>query len=107
MDNVSISRAGTTATAVLSEKVAAQNYEDIQNGVEAFINANEDLEAFVFDLHNTLYISSAGLRMFQHMSSLANEKDMSYKLVGLRPDVMTMFKLTGYSSVFELEPIED
>lgn len=85
-------------------KIDAANYEQIQSEVLKLIEQNEEIETFTFDVNEVSYVSSAGIRMFSAINKACKTNQISYKLTGLREDILKMFQLTGYSSVFKIEP---
>ena len=93
-------------TVALEGKVDASNYELIQEETLNLIS-EQKAETFTFDVNDVSYVSSAGLRMFSAINKACKANGLSYKLVGLRPDIMKMFQLTGYASVFKIEIKEE
>lgn len=85
-------------------KIDAANYEQIQSDILNMIETNENIETFTFDVNEVSYVSSAGIRMFSAINKACKMNQISYKLTGLREDILKMFQLTGYSSVFKIEP---
>lgn len=98
---VRVDKNGSNITAVLKERIDAANYEQIQAEVEGLLE--EGVETFTFDVNDVTYVSSAGLRMFSSVNKVCKSKGIEYKLSGLREDIMKMFRLTGYASVFKIE----
>lgn len=83
-------------------KIDAKNYSDIEDA--AIKVAAEMTEGeFVFDLQNIVYVSSAGLRMFSAINNVLQESGVEYRLKNLTKDILKMFQLTGYSSMFKVE----
>lgn len=87
------------------QKIDAKNFEEIQKKATELLNGDEcvDIADFVFDLDNVIYVSSAGLRMFSSINKVAQDLNVNYKLINLRRDILKMFQLTGYASIFEIE----
>lgn len=85
------------------EKIDAKNYESIQKDAVAILKKCSEDSHFVFDLNNVIYVSSAGLRMFSSVNKVAQEQNVNYKLINLRKDILKMFQLTGYASIFKIE----
>ena len=85
-----------------ASKIDAKNYKDIQEFAEREIKKAE-VSAVSFDLSNVVYVSSAGLRMFSAVNSIACENDFDYRVFNLLPEITKMFQLTGYSSMFRIE----
>lgn len=83
-------------------KVDAKNYSEIEACAMAVVEDMAENE-FVFDLQNVVYVSSAGLRMFSAISNAAQESGAEYRLINLKKDILKMFQLTGYSSMFKVE----
>lgn len=106
MNDFNISKDNDIVTVILPDKVDAHNYEDIQNEVFKYLKENTGLEELIFNLNETIYVSSAGLRMFSAVSKECKQQDINYKLINLRKDIMKMFQLTGYSSMYTIEAAE-
>lgn len=87
----------------LSGKIDAANYEEIQEKVLNLLNTDEEIESLTFDVNEVSYVSSAGLRLFSAINTVCKKNQISYKLSGLREDIMKMFQLTGYASIFKIE----
>ncbi len=85
------------------QKIDAKNFEDIQTKAINLLQDDDKIAEFVFDLDNVIYVSSAGLRMFSSVNKVAQERDVEYRLVNLRKDILKMFQLTGYASIFRIE----
>lgn len=83
-------------------KVDAKNFQEIEKEAKDEINsASGDIAEIEFNLANVTYVSSAGLRMFSAINSLSQEHGLDYSVVDLRKDILKMFQLTGYSSIFK------
>ena len=106
MNDFSIFQNNNIVTVTLPDKVDAHNYENIQNEVSKYLKENTGFEELIFDLNGTIYVSSAGLRMFSAVSKECQQQDINYKLINLRKDIMKMFQLTGYSSMYTIEAEE-
>lgn len=89
-------------TFVEESKVDATNYSEIEEIVMNFIDTMSESE-FVFDLKNVIYVSSAGLRMFSAINNAVSDAGIDYKLINLKKNILSMFQLTGYSSMFKVE----
>lgn len=82
-------------------KVDAKNFQEIEEAAKEEINsASDSISEVEFNLGNVTYVSSAGLRMFSAINSLSQEHGLDYSVVNLRKDILKMFQLTGYSSIF-------
>lgn len=87
-------------------KIDAKNYSDIEDETIKAISDISESE-FVFDLKNIVYVSSAGLRMFSAINNALQETGTEYRLKNLSKDILKMFQLTGYSSMFRVEGQSD
>ena len=64
--------------------------------------ALEGVEKLIIDLESLEYISSAGLRvMLTTMQTMEEQGEMIVRNVG--PDVMEVFKLTGFAGILNIE----
>lgn len=101
----SIKKENDSITAVFNEnctKIDAKNYSEIEADAESVIRDMTERE-FIFDLKNVVYVSSAGLRMFSSINTAVAETGAEYRLINLKNDILKMFQLTGYSSMFKVE----
>lgn len=83
-------------------KIDAKNYSDIEDAALQVIADITESE-FVFNLENIVYVSSAGLRMFSAINNSLQESGIEYRLINLTKDILKLFQLTGYSSMFRVE----
>ena len=93
-------------TVVLSGKIDGATSGEIKGKVTDFLRKtiNEtELEWFVFDLNDVTFVSSRGLTMFSDISTMCKKNQIDYKLIGVRRDIVKIFQLTGYASVFKIE----
>lgn len=65
------------------------------------VQANERV---VLDLANVPYVSSAGLRVLLMGAKAARAKGHKLVLTGLSPSVREVFDISGFSSIFAIEP---
>lgn len=81
--------------------INAKNYAEIEDLAEAII---EDMveDELIFDLDNVIYVSSAGLRMFSSLNTKLQDVGIGYQLINLMDEILKMFQLTGYSSMFKV-----
>ena len=98
--NISITQNGAEATLALEGKLSVATSPDL----EAAINdLPESTTAFVIDLTNLDYISSAGLRVLVSTEKLATRRGGSMRLVHPNDEVTEVFEMTGLSDVFTIE----
>ncbi len=60
------------------------------------------VSALIFDFSDVEYISSAGLRVLLAAQKVMNRQG-SMKLTGVKPDVMEVFEITGFSDILTIE----
>ncbi|MEG1873970.1 MAG: STAS domain-containing protein [Angelakisella sp.] len=56
----------------------------------------------LFDLSETAYVSSAGLRVFLGTQKKANALGGKLTLTGVRPPIMEIFEVTGFSGTLTI-----
>jgi anti-anti-sigma factor len=61
----------------------------------------------VFDLSETLFISSGGWSLFLECRKQLKEKGGELLLAGMRPDVLETFELLGFNKTFRSFPTVD
>ena len=69
---------------------------------EEIKNIPDEVEALVLDFANLEYISSAGLRVLLSAQKTMSKKG-SMKLIGVDPDIMEIFEVTGFSDILTIE----
>ena len=55
-----------------------------------------------FDISNVAYVSSAGLRVFLTAYKAMTAKKGTMTIKGAQPAVLDVFKVTGFSTIFNL-----
>ena len=60
--------------------------------------------ATVMDLGDVAYVSSAGLRVLLKGAKIAKSTGNTLVLCGLDPSVQEVFDISGFSSIFAIEP---
>lgn len=70
---------------------------------EADLRADTDgITELIFDLANLTYISSAGLRVLLSAQKAMNKKG-TMVLRNVKPEIMEIFDITGFSSILTIE----
>lgn len=101
-----ISTEGSTIAFHFSGEIDATNYEEIQEQIFAKLEESS-FQAIEIRMRNVTYISSAGLRMFSTVKKKTQELGLELKLVGVRSDILKLFKITGYAGAFHMELLEE
>ena len=57
----------------------------------------------VFDLNDTTYLSSAGIRVFVAASDVM-KKQGSMKIVGVNENLMNVFHVIGFTNIMDIQP---
>jgi anti-sigma B factor antagonist len=71
------------------------------NDLEIFLNnAIGDNSKMIFDLSETEYISSSGLRVFLATLKILNKKNGEMRLVSLQPVIRNILDISGLSNIF-------
>ena len=91
--------AGTSLTVAPEGRLDTITSPQFESELRADMNAVTDL---VFDLANLTYISSAGLRVLLSAQKAMNKKG-TMVLRNVRPEIMEIFEITGFSSILTLE----
>lgn len=86
-------------TIFLEGEIDAQNAPAVKKEIEVYLERRAD-SAVTFDARDLSYISSAGLRIL-----LAAQKEVGERVsvVGLRPEVLEIFKMTGFQRLMDIE----
>ena len=97
--NVTMNRNGNELTVELEGRLDTVAAPELEEQIEP---ALEVVEKLIIDLENLEYISSAGLRvMLTTMQTMEEQGEMIVRNVG--PDVMEVFKLTGFAGILNIE----
>lgn len=59
-------------------------------------------EGVILDVHGLEYISSAGLRVILGLKKRC--KEMDFRIIGANQEVMSVFDMTGFSEIMDIEP---
>ncbi|MDD2835348.1 MAG: STAS domain-containing protein [Methanothrix sp.] len=73
------------------------------NDLEIFLaSAISDNSRMIFDLSDTEYISSSGLRIFLASLKILKKKNGEMRLVSLQPVVRNILDISGLSNIFSI-----
>ncbi len=89
---------GTTLTVAIEGKI------DVVTSpmLEEELGELEGVEELIFDLKDTLYISSAGLRVLLSAQKIMDDRE-SMVIRNANEDVMDIFKETGFLKILDVE----
>lgn len=104
--NVSISEEERTGTISLSGKIDQSNSEEILTEIAKLVESSQ-VDTVIFDMKGVTYVARAGLVMFSTANIKAGEHEKHYKLVHMRPDIVKVFQMMGYSAAFAIEADEE
>jgi len=62
----------------------------------------DDIHELIFEFQELDYISSAGLRVLLAAQKIMNNQG-SMKLTGVRPEIMEIFEVTGFTDILTIE----
>ena len=89
---------GTTLTVAIEGKIDAVTSPIL----EEELGGLEGVEDLIFDLKDTLYISSAGLRVLLSAQKIMDDRE-SMVIRNANEDVMDIFKETGFLKILDVE----
>lgn len=92
---------GGAAVIAVSGRIDSNTASELETMLPARIEANR---ATVVDLASVAYVSSAGLRVLLKGAKVAKAKGNALVLSGLAPSVREVFDISGFSSIFAIEP---
>ena len=91
-----------TAKLIISGRVDATTYQDLQSAVNA---VDKTVSAFEFDFRDVEYISSAGLRVLVTAGKKVGAENVS--VTNVCSDVFDILHVTGYDRLFRVELAEE
>ncbi|MEG1502333.1 MAG: STAS domain-containing protein [Synergistaceae bacterium] len=88
-------------TAKLVGEIDSTNVAELDAALKPLYKS--EAQIIVLDCEELTYISSSGLRAFLVLQkhSIATKKDLILK--SLTPEILYIFKMTGFSSIFKIE----
>ena len=97
--NIEIIKNQDQCTIVVSGRIDANSAPSLDSVITNDIN---EIKNLVFDLNGLEYISSAGLRVFLNAQKKMNKLGCM-KLVGVCEEVMSIFEMTGFADILNIE----
>ena len=90
---------GERLTLTLSGRLDTNSSPALEAELKQSVGGVKEL---IFDFSGVEYISSAGLRILLAAQKVMNRQG-SMKLTGVKPDVMEVFEITGFSDILTIE----
>lgn len=92
---------GKAVVITVSGRIDSNTAAELEAVLPARVEANG---ATVVDLAEVAYVSSAGLRVLLKGAKAAKAAGKGLVLSGLSPSVREVFDISGFSSIFALQP---
>ena len=92
---------GTAVVLSLTGRLDSNTAPDLEQVLPARVEGHD---ATVVDLSHVSYVSSAGLRVLLKGAKTARSSGHGLALSGLAPSVREVFDISGFSSIFTIEP---
>ncbi|MCJ2177488.1 STAS domain-containing protein [Novosphingobium album (ex Hu et al. 2023)] len=92
---------GTSLVISLAGRLDSNTASDLEQVLPARVEGHEGT---VVDLSNVSYVSSAGLRVLLKGAKIARSSGHKIALSGLLPSVREVFDISGFSTIFTIEP---
>lgn len=93
------SRDNQSLTITLEGRLDTNTSPQLEGELRTAVNGITDL---TFDMENITYISSAGLRVLLSAQKVM-KKQGTMRLVKVRPEIMEVFEVTGFSEILNIE----
>ncbi|MCL2831152.1 MAG: STAS domain-containing protein [Betaproteobacteria bacterium] len=97
------SRDGSALALVLEGRLDTLTAPELERALAASL---EGIEALTLDFSKVDYVSSAGLRTLFGAQKRMATKQGSMKLTGVNDGVMEVLRMTGFTEVLKIEPVE-
>lgn len=91
---------GDTTVLTITGRLDAKTATELENAVTAL---TDPFTKLVLDCAELVYLSSAGLRVIQTIRKKLAEKQAQLVLRQVRPVVMEILNVTGFSSILTIE----
>ena len=99
---VIIEKQNEVVTAFLKGRLDTLAAQEVSNKMEDLIEATSG--TVVLDCSEMTYISSSGLRLFLTLRKAAAEKGGKVIVRGISNDIRSVFMMTGFLNLFEIQP---
>ncbi len=86
-------------TFAIEGRIDTKTSPELENALRTSLT--EDIQELVFDLAETVYISSAGLRIFLIAQKQMNRQGMM-KVIHVNEDLMEIFEVTGFTDILTI-----
>ena len=96
-----IEKQNEVVTAFLKGRLDTLAAQELSNQIEGLIDATSG--TVVLDCTEMTYISSSGLRLFLTLRKAAAEKGGKVIVRGINNDIRSVFMMTGFLNLFEIE----
>ena len=105
MKVTSLKSADSVTLKIEVEQVLGYEAEDFQNALVESLN--ENIKFIVVDLSYVNFISSWGIGMLMHGLATASNRGAGFKIVGVKANIMEVFKKIKIDTVLEITPSLD
>lgn len=96
---ISTSKDNQALTITLEGRLDTNTAPLLEGELRTAVNGITDL---TFDMGDIVYISSAGLRVLLSAQKVM-KKQGSMRLINVRPEIMEIFEVTGFSEILTIE----
>ncbi|MBR4223568.1 MAG: STAS domain-containing protein [Oscillospiraceae bacterium] len=90
---------GTKLTVAVEGRIDTTTAPELESELKASL---DEITELIIDFSAVEYISSAGLRVLLSAQKTMSKKG-SMKLIGVDPDIMEIFEVTGFSDILTIE----
>ena len=84
----------------LNDRLDARSAADVQRQIDEIVANNHG--SVLLDCGNTVYVSSAGLRVFISTSKWLKLRQRKMAICCLRESVLEVFGISGFTSIFDI-----
>ena len=100
MVKITLINGGNQATLLLEGRIDANAAPEFENNLR---QVTERYDSIIMDFAKVPYISSAGLRVLRIVHRAMDRKGGALTIRNVRKDVMDVFNLIGFGTMFDLE----